>query len=62
MTHFVNFHAVWNERKNALFEVWVSLVLMQNPDIWNFHGSLTLNNGNLEKIFLLHKTHPFTDF
>ena len=28
-------------------EVWVSPVLMQNSGIWNFHGSLTLNNGKL---------------
>ena len=27
----------------SFFEVWVSPVLMQNPDIWNFHRSLTLN-------------------
>ena len=25
----------------------VSPVLTQNEDIWNFHGSLTLNNGKL---------------
>ena len=30
-----------------LFEVRVSPVLMQNPGIWNFHSSLTLNNGKL---------------
>ena len=29
------------------FEVWVSPVLMQNSNIWNFHSSLTLNNGKL---------------
>ena len=33
--------------KMPFFEVWVSFVLMQNPDIWNFHSSLTLNNGKL---------------
>ena len=46
MTHFDNSHSVWNGRKKCpFFEVWVSHVLMQNADIWNFHGSLTLNNG-----------------
>ena len=33
------------------FEIWVSSVLMQNPGIWNFHGSLTLNNGKLIRYF-----------
>ena len=47
MTHFDNSHFVWNERKMLLFKVWVSPVLMQNPDIWNFHDSLTLNNDKL---------------
>ena len=47
MTHFDNSHSVWNERKMPFFEVWVSPVLMQNPDVWNFHGSLTSNNGKL---------------
>ena len=31
----------------ACFELCVSLALMQNEDIWNFHGSLTLNKGKL---------------
>ena len=31
----------------ARFELCVSLVLTQNEDIWNFHGSLTLNIGKL---------------
>ena len=31
----------------ACFELCVSSVLTQNEDIWNFHGSLTLNKGNL---------------
>ena len=31
----------------ACFELCVSPVLMQNEDIWNFHGSLTLNTGKL---------------
>ena len=45
MAHFDNSHSVWNEIKMPFFEVWVSLVLMQNPGILNFHGFLTLNNG-----------------
>ena len=51
MNHFDNYHSVWNERKYALFKVWVSLVLRQNPGIWNFYGSLTLNNGKLTWCF-----------
>ena len=35
------------KEKMPFFEPWVSPVLMQNPDIWDFHGSLTLNNGKL---------------
>ena len=31
----------------AFFELCVSSVLTQNKGIWNFHGSLTLNNGKL---------------
>ena len=31
----------------ACFELCVSPVLMQNEDIWNFLGLLTLNNGKL---------------
>ena len=31
----------------ACFELCVSSVLTQNEDIWNFHGSLTLNKGKL---------------
>ena len=47
-THFENSHSVWNERKMSFFEVWVlPALLMQNKDIWYFHGSLTLNNGEL---------------
>ena len=45
MTHF--FYSVWNEKKMTFFELCVSSVLTQNEDIWNFHGSLTLNNGKL---------------
>ena len=29
----------------ARFPLCVSPILMQNEDIWNFHGSLTLNKG-----------------
>ena len=37
-------------------EIWpvlncVSIVLMQNLDIWNFHSSLALNNGKLAGYF-----------
>ena len=32
----------------AYFEPCVSCVLMQNEDIWNFHGSLTLIKGKLK--------------
>ena len=31
----------------ACFELCVSSVLTENEDIWNFQGSLTLNNGKL---------------
>ena len=31
----------------AFFELCASSVLKQNEDIWNFHGSLTLNKGKL---------------
>ena len=47
MTHFDNSYSVWNERKMPFLKVWVSPVLMQNPDNWNFHGSLTLSDGKL---------------
>ena len=47
MIHFDNCHFVWNERKMPFCEVWVTAVLMKNNDIWNFHGSLTSNNGKL---------------
>ena len=33
------------------FELYVSPVLTQNPDIRNFHGSLTLNTGKLISYF-----------
>ena len=51
MTHFDNSHSVWNDIKMPFFEVWVSPVLMQNPGIWNFHGSLILKNGKLISYF-----------
>ena len=31
----------------ACLELCVSSLLTQNEDIWNFHGSLTLNKGKL---------------
>ena len=31
----------------AYFELCISSVLTQNEDIWDFHGSLTLNEGKL---------------
>ena len=48
------------------FEVWVSPVLMQNPGICNFHGSLTFNNGKLNRYFKnfwydIHKHANFLD-
>ena len=36
---------------NVCFELCVTPVLTQNPDIRNFHGSLTLNNGKLIRYF-----------
>ena len=33
--------------KMPFFEVRFSTVLTQNPDIWNFHGSSTLNIDKL---------------
>ena len=41
------FHFAWNEGKMACFELCFLFVLMQNEDIWNFYGSLTLNKGKL---------------
>ena len=40
-------HSVWDEKKMACFELCVSSVLTENEDIWNFHGSLTSNNGKI---------------
>ena len=40
-------HALGHERKMSFFELSVSPELMQTQVIWNFHGSLTLNNGKL---------------
>ena len=45
MTHF--FILFGMREKIACFELCVSSVLMQNEDIWNFQGSLTLNKGKL---------------
>ena len=41
------FYSFQWEKKSACFGLYVSLVLMQNEDIGNFHGSLTLNKGKL---------------
>ena len=38
-------------RDCAIFELYMLLVPTQNQDIWNFHGSLTLNNGKLSGYF-----------
>ena len=44
-THF--FHYVWHERKMAFSELWISPILRQDQNIWNFHSSPTLNNRKL---------------
>ena len=51
VTGFDNSHSVWNERIMPVSKVWISPVLMQNPDIWIFQGSPTLNNGQLIRYF-----------
>ena len=38
-------------RKFSLYEVYALPVASQNQEIWNFHGSLTLNNGKLTGYF-----------
>ena len=45
MTHFYILFGM--REKMAFVELCVSPVLTQNEDIWNFYGSLTLNNGKL---------------
>ena len=45
MTNFVSQFGI--REKMACFDLHVSPVLMENEDIWNFHGSLTLNKGKL---------------
>ena len=45
MTHFSILFGM--REKMAFLELCVSSVLTQNEDIWNFHGSLTLNKGKL---------------
>ena len=45
MTHFYILFGM--REKMAFYELCVSPVLTQNQGIWNFHGSLTLNNGKL---------------
>ena len=47
------FHSVCNEKKMAFLDYvlnYVSSVLMQSEDIWNFHSSLTLNKWKLAGI------------
>ena len=44
MTHF---NIMFGMTKNGMFWTIGSPVLRQNQDIWNFHGSLTLNNKKL---------------
>ena len=56
LTHFVILFGM--REKIAFYELPVSpivAVLMQNQneDIWNFHGSLTLNNGKLNYTVLM---------
>ena len=67
MTHFFILFE-W-EKKIACFGLCVSLVLTQNEDIWNFHGSLTLNNrklmwylGNIWHAIVPNMTHFFILF
>ena len=38
-------------RDCAFFELYVLLLPIQNQDIWNFYGSLTLNEGKLISYF-----------
>ena len=45
MTHILVLFGM--REKMAYFELCVSSVLTENEDIWNFHGSLTLNKGKL---------------
>ena len=45
MTDFVSQFGI--REKKACFDPHVSPVLMENEDIWNFHGSLTLNKRKL---------------
>ena len=45
MTNFL--HSFRKKEKIACFGLSVSPVLRENEDIWNFHGSLTLNKGKL---------------
>ena len=45
MTHFYILFGM--REKMPFLEQCVSPVLTQNQDIWNFYGSLTLNNGKL---------------
>ena len=40
-------HSFGMREKMACFGLCVSLILMQNEDIWNFHGSLTVNKRKI---------------
>ena len=52
MSNMTHFHILFGiTEKMDCFELCVSPVLRQNQDIWNCHGSLTLNNGELIDIF-----------
>ena len=51
MPNMTHFHFLFGmTEKMAYFEPCVPPVLRQNQDIWNFRGSLTLNNGKLTDI------------
>ena len=54
MTHVLILLDIW-ENRMCFFELWVSPLLTQNADIWNFQGSLTLNNGKLIRIYEFEK-------
>ena len=46
MSNMSHFFILFGMRdKMASFELCVSPVLMKNQHIWDFHGSLTLNEG-----------------
>ena len=49
MSNMTHFHILFGttEKMPFVFLLCVTLVLRQNQDVWNFHGSLTFNNGKL---------------